>query len=157
MLEVKVTDKFFYDSPDAGDPECICSRCGKQIPEKDSPILRCWPEKSGDHGFDAAAKGGTEFRYCRQCCEQMGMTYPDGIEETENEIQDKDYCKYCKSLAYKTNGRAEPICYNRAHTGKCEGNKPRSVKTVPGRNEPCSCGSGKKYKYCCYEFDQLIN
>ena len=20
---------------------------------------------------------------------------------------------------------------------------------TPGRNEPCSCGSGKKYKHCC--------
>lgn len=20
----------------------------------------------------------------------------------------------------------------------------------PGRNDPCSCGSGKKYKRCCY-------
>jgi uncharacterized protein YecA (UPF0149 family) len=20
---------------------------------------------------------------------------------------------------------------------------------VPGRNDPCSCGSGKKYKKCC--------
>jgi hypothetical protein len=20
---------------------------------------------------------------------------------------------------------------------------------VPGRNEPCSCGSGKKFKHCC--------
>jgi uncharacterized protein YecA (UPF0149 family) len=25
------------------------------------------------------------------------------------------------------------------------------VRTVPkvGRNEPCPCGSGKKYKHCC--------
>ncbi|MGI5088557.1 hypothetical protein HH006_13215, partial [Treponema denticola] len=25
------------------------------------------------------------------------------------------------------------------------------VRTVPkvGRNDPCPCGSGKKYKYCC--------
>jgi hypothetical protein len=30
-------------------------------------------------------------------------------------------------------------------------------KTPPknlGRNERCWCGSGKKYKYCCYEKDQ---
>ncbi len=27
-----------------------------------------------------------------------------------------------------------------------------------GRNEPCSCGSGKKYKVCCYlkDFDKKI-
>lgn len=23
----------------------------------------------------------------------------------------------------------------------------------PGRNEPCPCGSGKKYKHCCLEKD----
>ena len=23
-----------------------------------------------------------------------------------------------------------------------------------GRNEPCPCGSGKKYKYCCLEKDK---
>ncbi|MGK0500439.1 MAG: SWIM/SEC-C metal-binding protein [Oceanicoccus sp.] len=30
-------------------------------------------------------------------------------------------------------------------------NKPAtvSVETTPSRNDPCSCGSGKKYKKCC--------
>jgi hypothetical protein len=23
------------------------------------------------------------------------------------------------------------------------------VSNRPGRNEPCTCGSGKKYKHCC--------
>jgi SWIM/SEC-C metal-binding protein len=27
--------------------------------------------------------------------------------------------------------------------------KPTRVETKLGRNEPCSCGSGKKYKSCC--------
>ena len=26
--------------------------------------------------------------------------------------------------------------------------KPRKVEKVPGRNDPCDCGSGKKYKNC---------
>lgn len=30
------------------------------------------------------------------------------------------------------------------------------TKNRPGRNEPCHCGSGKKYKHCCWELDQLI-
>jgi hypothetical protein len=25
--------------------------------------------------------------------------------------------------------------------------------TRPGRNEPCHCGSGRKYKHCCLEKD----
>lgn len=28
-------------------------------------------------------------------------------------------------------------------------NAPRTVKKKPGRNDPCPCGSGKKYKKCC--------
>jgi hypothetical protein len=27
------------------------------------------------------------------------------------------------------------------------------VTARPGRNEPCRCGSGKKYKHCCLEKD----
>jgi hypothetical protein len=27
------------------------------------------------------------------------------------------------------------------------------VKMKTGRNEPCPCGSGKKYKHCCYAKD----
>ena len=26
---------------------------------------------------------------------------------------------------------------------------PLSAKSEPGRNDPCPCGSGKKYKKCC--------
>ncbi|MCI5957529.1 MAG: SEC-C domain-containing protein, partial [Clostridiales bacterium] len=25
----------------------------------------------------------------------------------------------------------------------------KSVPGAPGRNQPCPCGSGKKYKHCC--------
>jgi hypothetical protein len=31
-------------------------------------------------------------------------------------------------------------------------NKPTVVR--PGRNEPCRCGSGRKYKQCCLEKDE---
>ncbi len=27
--------------------------------------------------------------------------------------------------------------------------KPKTVEKTPGRNDPCPCGSGKKYKKCC--------
>ncbi len=27
--------------------------------------------------------------------------------------------------------------------------EPIKTSEKPGRNEPCSCGSGKKYKQCC--------
>jgi len=28
--------------------------------------------------------------------------------------------------------------------------EPITVDKEPGRNDPCPCGSGKKYKKCCY-------
>jgi len=30
----------------------------------------------------------------------------------------------------------------------------RSIFPAPGRNDPCHCGSGEKYKRCCMEADQ---
>ncbi|SDY60930.1 preprotein translocase subunit SecA [Tindallia californiensis] len=41
-----------------------------------------------------------------------------------------------------------PVGANGAPAG---GGKPQPVKSekTPGRNDPCSCGSGKKYKKCC--------
>lgn len=30
-------------------------------------------------------------------------------------------------------------------------------KAKTGRNELCPCGSGKKYKFCCYEQDRSQN
>lgn len=77
MLKILETDRVFTDSPDAGDPACVCSRCGKQIPEIDAPIIRAWPTELGDHGYDPEAKGGTELRYCNECCRKMGFSFPD--------------------------------------------------------------------------------
>jgi hypothetical protein len=81
MLEIKSTDKFFYDSPDAGDPDCLCSRCLKPIPEEDAPIIRALPTDPGDHGFDEKAEGGTEFRFCHSCCASMGIHYTKTVED----------------------------------------------------------------------------
>lgn len=67
-----------------------------------------------------------------------------------------DLCKYCHEIAYKTNGKGEWICFNLANTGKCEGNKPITVKPQMGRNCGCSCGSGKKYKHCCLKSESAM-
>jgi len=29
-----------------------------------------------------------------------------------------------------------------------------AITDHPGRNEPCRCGSGRKYKHCCLEKDE---
>lgn len=42
--------------------------------------------------------------------------------------------------------------YNRKYCRKCFSNKFKSPigQKKPERNSPCPCGSGKKYKKCCY-------
>lgn len=32
---------------------------------------------------------------------------------------------------------------------------PAATNTRPGRNQPCHCGSGRKYKHCCLAKDEL--
>ena len=43
---------------------------------------------------------------------------------------------------------AKPAQESRGESDGTLENRPRTVKKV-GRNDPCPCGSGKKYKKCC--------
>jgi hypothetical protein len=67
--------KWFQDSPDAGDPECICSWCGKVIEEDEMPLrlfrsdnrearihLSCWNDVvvEQNHDVDAGCSDGNE-------------------------------------------------------------------------------------------------
>jgi hypothetical protein len=64
----------------------------------------------------------------------------------------------------------EPICISKIDSSFSRGVWLRSLKTTlvwlssialransmmerPGRNDPCPCGSGRKYKKCCYRKD----
>ena len=38
---------------------------------------------------------------------------------------------------------------NPDETSNSEAQRPVRLRKKQGRNEPCSCGSGKKYKRCC--------
>lgn len=60
MFNVQPGDRLFPDSPDAGEPACICSRCGQQIAECDLPI----------RVFVDEGRGG-EYRYHPPC---LGVT-----------------------------------------------------------------------------------
>lgn len=61
---------WFANSPQAGDPTCICSWCYQPIGEHDAPIIRL---------FDSDA--GTEARFHRRCVSQSGVmpgaTFPE--------------------------------------------------------------------------------
>lgn len=96
-FEVLPTDKYFYDSPDTGMPECLCSRCNKVIPEDDVPI-RAWPEP-GEYGYDAKAVGGTEFRYCESCLQAAGIYIGKSLDNAQwpDDIPLVNHCPICES------------------------------------------------------------
>ena len=46
--------------------------------------------------------------------------------------------------------RKQQVSLNRVGAGEAEGRKPATRdEDKIGRNDPCPCGSGKKYKKCC--------
>jgi hypothetical protein len=49
--------------------------------------------------------------------------------------------------ARPTPGAVRRRCYTRSMTATGQ------TAARPGRNEPCRCGSGRKYKHCCLEKD----
>ncbi|MBE5041073.1 preprotein translocase subunit SecA [Ructibacterium gallinarum] len=51
---------------------------------------------------------------------------------------------------------AKPIAENHGDDGTVK-KQPIRRKVNIGRNDPCPCGSGKKYKHCCMEKDQQQN
>jgi len=71
------------------------------------------------------------------------------FKTTEEEI--RFYTDY-----WKTNHPGKPVDHSGllnapAEERRKKSRKPRRTGKEPGRNEPCPCGSGKKYKKCCIE------
>lgn len=62
QIQILPIDEPFYDSPDAGDENCFCSRCDKHIPE-DEFVFRLFIEDENK-----------EYRYCEECQKGMGIT-----------------------------------------------------------------------------------
>lgn len=61
FLSIQPTDTRFFNSPDAGHPHCLCSRCGKKIEEWHAPCLRAWPESGkSEYRFHWGCVGGTD-------------------------------------------------------------------------------------------------
>jgi hypothetical protein len=70
---IRESDTVFEDSPDAGEPTCLCSRCGRVIGEDDMPV-RAYEEGSG-----------TRRRYHPAC---LGMqVYADPGEDDPDPYQ----------------------------------------------------------------------
>jgi hypothetical protein len=77
------------------------------------------------------------------CEERFGVTPEEEIKEIV-----KERVRLCNQTSFEV-AVADPAV--RLATGRT---MHRAVARV-GRNEPCPCGSGKKYKHCCIEADNL--
>ncbi|MDB6028777.1 MAG: hypothetical protein JWM68_5000 [Verrucomicrobiales bacterium] len=80
----------------------------------------------------------------REICEERFGVTPE--EKTKELIQAR--LKICNQTSFEV-AVEEP--QHKVATGRT---MHRAVARV-GRNEPCPCGSGKKYKHCCIEADNL--
>ena len=74
-----------------------------------------------------------------------------------NNRQKEQNLRRVKKDYSSTHANPEKEHENRAHDaqGSKAGSAPKKLEpyhaeTKAGRNEPCPCGSGKKYKKCCF-------
>ena len=64
-------------------------------------------------------------------------------------VIDKDITNYLLKAEIRQNIERKQVAKGQANDGgKVKNNKPKHVQKI-GRNAPCPCGSGKKYKNCC--------
>ena len=69
----------------------------------------------------------------------------EGNAPAEAQQQEAPKAKPTLSLRHKEN---DDLAYSGSQTTDA-GNQPAKAKPRVGRNDPCPCGSGKKYKKCC--------
>ena len=69
----------------------------------------------------------------------------EGNDPAEAPQQEAPKAKPTLSLRHKEN---DDLAYSGSQTTDA-GNQPAKAKPRVGRNDPCPCGSGKKYKKCC--------
>ena len=74
----------------------------------------------------------------------------EGFELFDNMLDtiDKEVTTYLLKAEIRQNTERKEVVKGHAVDGKESASKPKKVEKV-GRNDPCPCGSGKKYKNCC--------
>lgn len=80
------------------------------------------------------------------------LTLPDTGAPTLHAYEDQQGPPRVSAARLKAVGDAIWAVYNLRETWKSLGPRVETVKhaaTAPGRNDPCPCGSGKKFKKCC--------
>lgn len=81
-IAIRLTDTAFPDSPDVGDPECVCSRCGGPILDA---AIRAW-----------SAHGDLEYRYHRTCVgvDEVATSDEDDFSADDMRGEDVERCAH---------------------------------------------------------------
>ncbi len=133
---------------------------GGRLPEKLIPLARAAARKlkpnSMDQtdlhimGFLRALVERTEDEGLKTLLRQRYSGIPDAkwiwLEEKAQELSDSVLAEYRKPVL--------DFVAEKPKNTLADGNTMRRAVVRIGRNEPCHCGSGKKYKHCCIEKDQ---
>lgn len=64
------------------------------------------------------------------------------------------FVKGTRSVPYQKNRKHGRLKYIKEILYPHQMNRPQKRRQKPGRNDPCACGSGKKYKQCCLRHTQ---
>lgn len=80
----------------------------------------------------------------------ISFTMPAELEEKLDEVETTDESAEVGTEATQTTPFASRV-------QRTQPVQQRIVGTKVGRNDPCPCGSGKKYKKCCWSKDQRSN
>jgi hypothetical protein len=152
MINLSVPKRRYYND------ECnlkICPECGSGLIEENCTILICAKSDSDEAELMTNLSGS---HFCSKCpvvvfdlekvekAAKHGIRWNNnlkyfiaGIIDLEAIPKDKRY------LEIGCDENPVPL----VHFLPDLGNVPKISEKWPGRNDPCSCGSGKKYKKCC--------
>jgi len=129
-----------------------CPECGSELIKKNFPIL-LFVKSDSDQGEFMTSLSGSHF--CKKC--------PVAVFDT-NKVEKAAMLgiRGGENLKYNIAGfiDMDSIPENKKHLeiGTDENPMPlidflpgqtKTANNRPGRNDPCFCGSGKKYKKCC--------
>jgi hypothetical protein len=84
MLEIFQTDTGYLNSPEAGEPSCICSRCMRTITENELPLRLMGLRHTTDGCcYSRGDQQAYEYRYCDACQLAMGFSFLPSVPDPD--------------------------------------------------------------------------
>jgi len=152
-IDLSISRRRYYSD------ECgltYCPECGSKLIEKDCSIILCVKSKTDEAEFMTNLSGS---HFCINCpvvvfdrdkVEQAALIginedrdvkyYIAGIVDLEAIPEEK------REMEIGTDENPTPLI---PFLPDLNTNTTYKAEKKPGRNDPCPCGSGKKYKKCC--------